>query len=74
MLTLYGIIANESVKYRLFFWSVFWFQVVDVIDYILTDNETWFKVGSIPITNNSVGAVILAGILFYDYGRSRRIV
>lgn len=67
ILVLLHIISSEAREYRLFFTAVFWFQVLDLIDYCLTYNTAWGHIGRVPVTSNTLGAIILAGILIYEY-------
>ncbi len=62
MIVLTHIIHVDSVKYRLFFRYMFWFQVADAIDFIATYNSVWLKIGVVPVSMNTLGCA--CGFLF----------
>lgn len=66
-IVLLHIIRSEAKEYRLFFNCIFWFQVIDLIDYWATYNSVWFWVGLFPVSCNTLGFVTLGLILFYDH-------
>ncbi len=57
-IVLFHVIHVESKTYVHFFRFMFWFQVADLADYILTYNDIWGYLGIFPISMNTVGAAI----------------
>lgn len=66
-IVLFKVIWDDSKEYQNFFKAMFWFQIIDTADYLLTYNEVWFHVIALPISANTVGFTALAGILLNDY-------
>lgn len=67
------IIASEARKYRQALTVFFYLQVLDLVDYLLTYNTTWFKIGSIPITMNSLSFLIF-GLFVWDSYNGKRLI
>lgn len=61
------IIWQESTEYRRFFQFIYYFQWVDLIDYLLLYNEIWFWIGVVPVSANVVGFVSAGIILLHEY-------
>lgn len=66
-IVLFYIVWKESTEYLKFFQFMYWFQWVDLIDYVLLYNEVWFYVGIVPISANTVGFVTAGIVLFHDH-------
>lgn len=62
MIILSYILAVEVRKYRREVYFFFWLQVVDMIDYVMTYNTTWFEVGDIQVSMNLI-SVLVFGIV-----------
>jgi hypothetical protein len=71
MVVLFHVIHVEAKNYKLFFQCAFWYQVIDLLDYILNYNSTWFNVGAFPISCNTVSAIALGIILIYESCKDR---
>ncbi len=54
------IILFEAKKYRFAFTVFLGYQVMDLLDFLLTDNSVWFSLGSLPISMNTLGITIFA--------------
>jgi hypothetical protein len=64
---LFHVIRVDSKSYIKVYNFLFWFQVADTFDYMMTYNETWFTVHGIPITCNVFGSVIGAVVILKEY-------
>ncbi len=65
------IIYAESLKYRLALFTFLVISVADFIDYVLTYNEIWYKIGPIPVSMNTLSVVIFALAILKSYQDER---
>jgi len=63
------ILMVEVPKHRPFFKVFLIINVLDMVDYLLSYNSIWFKVGTIPISFNVVSFGVLALILVSEWRR-----
>lgn len=66
-LVLFYIVYKESTEYLNFFYGMYLFQWVDLVDYVLTYNEVWVYIGLVPISANTLGFLGLGMILLHDH-------
>lgn len=52
------IIASEARQYKREVYIFFYLQVLQLLDFIITYNTTWFHVGTIPISMNIISVAI----------------
>lgn len=60
------IYTDTSAKWRLFVGSAFAWQILDVMDYLLTYNTEWAYVGGVQVSSNAVAAVGLVLVLIFN--------
>lgn len=60
------VVNVSATSYRLFFSAVFWYQVADAVDYLLTYNDVWFKIEWFPVSMNVVGCAVCGSILIFE--------
>lgn len=70
-IVLFHVIHVESRSYQTFFKFMFWWQVIDTIDYLLTYNDIWFNIYYIPASANTVGFFIGALILGFQLWKKK---
>lgn len=67
LILLAHIIHVEAKEFRLFCRCFFWYQVLDLTDWILTNNNVWFKIDGWPVSMNVVSAFVMGLILLYEW-------
>lgn len=63
-------LATEERKFRLELRTFFWIQVIQLADFFLTYNTTWFHIGIIPISMNIVATTIFGILIFMAWIRT----
>jgi hypothetical protein len=71
LIVLAYLIAETERQYLLSVKVFFWLMVADLIDYCLTYNGVWFKLGSVPVSMNTVSASLFGLIIFYEWNHLR---
>ena len=66
LICLLHIIHVEAKSYQKFYQYIFWWQVFDTFDYLMTYNDIWFTVNAIPVSSNTAGFLFGALILSYE--------
>lgn len=59
------VIAFESKTYVTACKAFFYFQIFDLIDYLLTYNTQWFGI----VSFNTIGMIVFAAFIVYEYVR-----
>lgn len=73
LIVLSAIISMEETKYKWITTTYFVIQCGHLLDYLLTYNSVWFSVLSFPMSVNTVGFALFAGIVFSRYFRTERV-
>lgn len=61
-----GIIAKSSIEYRHAIWVFFWLHFLDLIDFLLTYNSVWYRVGRFPLSMNVVMAFVFGWVILNE--------
>lgn len=57
------IIASEARQYKREIHIFFYIQVLQLLDFVITYNTTWFHVGTIPISMNIISVAIFGLVI-----------
>lgn len=68
LILLFHVVQVEANKFIQFYRCMFWWQVMDMVDYLLTYNDVWLKIDGQPVlTMNILGAVVCGWFLAKDW-------
>lgn len=49
----------------------FWIQVADTVDYLLTYNSVWARIGNVPLSMNTLGIIVFVFVCLRYGGADR---
>lgn len=72
MIILAFVVVSEASEYRGALWVFFALMCADLLDYVLCYNETWFHLGSVPVSMQVLKVLIFGGVILREWIKQLR--